>query len=182
MVVQDFILGFITTVENYQFQILHGREAFSNLQIELSEFDGSDRSRRIWNQAIPLSEITAHVVVRNAEDHSLQAFWPFAGYSVISGMGLKALGCSPESPVDPLMRSEDATLLITLMEGVEELLVNFRCIHIPALQKVLTQDILRPYFVRRQVPRKEELSPSGDYSISLYQKSFYGKLNLWLSK
>jgi len=101
---------------------------------------------------------------------------------VISGIGLRALGCSPEAPVDPLLRSEDATMLITLMEGLEELLGTYRCIHIPALQKILTQDILRPYFVRRQVPRKEELSASGHYSISLYQKSFYGKLNLWFGK
>jgi len=169
-------------VENFTFQILHGREAFSNLQTELAEFESSDRSLSIWNQAIPLSEITAHVTVRNSEDHSLQAFWPFAGYPVISGIGLRALGCSPEAPVDPLLRSEDATMLITLMEGLEELLGTYRCIHIPALQKILTQDILRPYFVRRQVPRKEELSASGHYSISLYQKSFYGKLNLWFGK
>ena len=169
-------------MENFTFQILHGREAFSNLQTELAEFESSDRSLSIWNQAIPLSDITAHVTVRNSEDHSLQAFWPFAGYPVISGIGLRALGCSPEAPVDPLLRSEDATMLITLMEGLEELLGTYRCIHIPALQKILTQDILRPYFVRRQVPRKEELSASGHYSISLYQKSFYGKLNLWFGK
>jgi len=169
-------------VENFTFQILHGREAFSNLQTELAEFESSDRSLSIWNQAIPLSEITAHVTVRNSEDHSLQAFWPFAGYPVISGIGLRALGCSPEAPVDPLLRSEDATMLITLMEGLEELLGTYRCIHIPALQKILTQDILRPYFVRRQVPRKEELSASGHYSVSLYQKSIYGKLNLWFGK
>ena len=169
-------------MENFNFQILHGKEAFSNLQKELAEFESSDRNLRIWNQAIPLIDFSAHILVRNSEDQSLHAFWPFAGYTVISGMGLRALGCSMDTQVDPLMKSDDAVMRITLMEGLEELLQNFRCIHIPALQKVLTQDILRPYFVRRQIPRKIELSTPIHYSVSLFQKTIYGKLNMWFGK
>ena len=169
-------------MENFNFQILQGKEAFSNLQSELAEFESSDRNLKIWNQALPLADYSAHIVVRNSEDQSLHAFWPFAGYSVISGMGLRALGCSMESQVDPLMKSDDAVMRITLMEGLEELLQNFRCIHIPALQKVLTQDILRPYFVRRQIPRKIELATPIHYSVSLFQKTIHGKLNMWFGK
>lgn len=169
-------------MENFSFQILHGREAFSKLLPELEALESAEERIKIWSQAISLSEFNVQIVVRNQEDQSIHAFWPFSGHKAIAGMQLRALGCSLETPADPLLKSDEATMLITLMEGLEVLLSNYRWIHIPALQKVLTQDILRPYFVRRQIPRKIELISPVQYSISLYQNTIYGKLNMWFGK
>ena len=164
------------------YRIQAGKGVFDQLKPQLEAQGASPEQVSLWGQHIALVDAPIHLSVLKGEgEESLLAYWPFAEKPAKFGMSLRPIGQLDSNP-GPFIASEEMEPQVTLLDGMSELLGMYRFIRIPRLAKTFTQDILSPYFARKQQPRKQELSAEGLYSVTLYQDSLPGKWNKLLGK
>jgi hypothetical protein len=164
------------------YRIQAGKGIYDQLKPRLVAQGATQEQLSLWGQHIALVDAPIHLTVFAGEGVELPlVYWPFAEILAKLGKSLRAIGLFDINPV-PFSASEEMEPYICMMEGLEELLGMYRFIHIPRLGKTFTQDILSPYFARKQQPRKQELASTGNYEVTLYQDSFAGRLNRLFGK
>ena len=164
------------------YRIQAGKGVFDQLKPQLEAQGAPPEQVSLWGQHISLVDAPVHLSVLSGEGkESLLAYCSFAEEPAQFGKSLRPIGQLDSAP-GPFIASEAMEPQVTLLDGLSELLRMYRFLHIPKLPKTFTQDILSPYFARKQQPRKQELSAGGFYKVTLYQDSLPGKWNKWLGK
>ncbi len=146
--------------EELVIQVVHGSAGYESLEEDLRSLAAnaerphpfcSTEWLAAWNKRIGMVYNPVMLTVRDG-DGRLVGAWPFVEQVALMGKGLWPMGYHTMDYVDPLCLTQEPALRVRLVEGLAQLLKDYRFIWLPLLRKEFAQDCCRPFFVRKRQP------------------------------